>query len=128
MGCGRAECYERQQAILRTMEGKHVMSALLYIDEMGPVLKTDIYRDVSGGACIAGKIESLEELGMAEIYNRSGSISCYVCLTPKGRRVATTIKLMQQVIDDGLITRRSARKGRGCSEQVTEEDVLPDIG
>jgi len=97
-GSEKATSWERQQALLRMLEGKHMMSCLLYIDDTAPVLKTDICRDVPGNGMM-NNLSMLEELGLIEPY-RKDSESCYFTLTPKGKHAATTFRMMQQIIDD----------------------------
>jgi DNA-binding PadR family transcriptional regulator len=77
-----------------------MMASLLYIDDAEPVLKTDIYRDVSGGVSILSKLNTLEDLGLIESYSKPRSNSSFMVLTPKGRRVVATIRLMLPLIDD----------------------------
>ena len=120
----KADRYERQQAILELMESRHMKSILLYVDETEPVLKTDIYRDVAAGGSLREKLDILQDLGLIDAYTKPGARPCYMALTPKGRRVVATIRLMLQIIDDGPDgRRRSGRKGGERLDKVTEDDL-----
>lgn len=100
---------ERRERILRSFEGKHALSCLLYIGDFGPVLRTEIYRDVSGGAGMAERIDVLKRLGLAEEYRRGRS--CYIGLTPKGRCVVSTLRLMLDIAE-------------GCPDRENETDSV----
>jgi chromosome segregation and condensation protein ScpB len=91
---------ERRERILRSFEGKHALSCLLYIGDFGPVLKTDIYRDVTRGMSMTGKVDSLMELGLVEVYKGEKGRACYLTLTPKGRCVTAIVRLMLDVAED----------------------------
>ena len=52
---------------MRALEGKHVLSIILYIKDRGSCMKTDIYNDVSQNPRSLEKVEVLESLGLVTI-------------------------------------------------------------
>ena len=52
---------------MRLLEGKHVLSILMYIRDKGSCMKTDIYNDVSQNPRSLEKVEVLESLGFVTI-------------------------------------------------------------
>ena len=81
------------------LEGKHVMSIILYLDRMSPVLKSDLYNDISRAATMADKLDDLRSLGIIEIYWTVKANSNVIVITDKGRRVASVIREMTDVVD-----------------------------
>ncbi len=88
---------------LRILEGKHVLSMILYIDENSPVMKTDIYSEISRSAGMSDKLDSLREAGLIEIYGSEDARTDYIILTEKGKNVASKIRLMLELIDSNHI-------------------------
>ncbi len=84
---------------LEMLEGKYVLRILLYLDKMSPVLKTDIYNDLSRSAGMSDKIEDLHHLGLLEMYSTSRANACVVVITDKGRKVVEIIRQMIDMVD-----------------------------
>ena len=82
----------RARSSLSVMESKHMLSIIVYLDRMSPVLKSDIYNDISRCSNMADKLEDLRSLGLLEIYNTGRTNSNVVMITEKGRKVAESIK------------------------------------
>ena len=84
---------------IEILEGKYVLRILLYLDKMSPVLKTDIYNDLSRSAGMSDKIEELHQLGLLEMYSTSRANACVVVITDKGRKVVEIIREMVEMVD-----------------------------
>ena len=82
------------------LEGKHVLSLIMYLDKMSPVLKSDVYSDISRTAGMAEKLDDLREMGLIEIYNTVRSNSNVIVITDKGRAVANMIKDIVGMVED----------------------------
>ncbi|MBE6519317.1 MAG: hypothetical protein E7Z70_07295 [Thermoplasmata archaeon] len=74
------------------LEGKHVLTLILYIDAMSPVLKSDIYNNVSRSGGMVEKIEDLVELGLVKVYCTARTNSQILVITEKGKLVAGLIR------------------------------------
>ena len=76
------------RSTLEILESKHVISILMYLDEMSPVLKSDIYNNLSRSATMAEKIEDLRKIGRVDVYWTAKANTNVVVITDKGRRIA----------------------------------------
>ncbi len=85
---------------IQMLEGKHVLSLIMYLDKMSPVLKSDVYSDISRTAGMAEKLDDLREMGLIEIYNTVRSNSNVIVITDKGRAVASMIKDIVGLVED----------------------------
>ena len=95
----RKEDSKTKRTVLRTMEGKYVMSILCYINSMSPVVKSDVYNNISRANNMANKIKDLEELGLIRIYKTTKTNTNVIVVTPKGKKVANQIMLMVNTIE-----------------------------
>ena len=69
---------------IRSLEGKHVLSTIMFLGEYGAAAKTTIYENVSKNPRMPDKLEDLERAGLVAIQ---GGYPSRVELTPKGREV-----------------------------------------
>lgn len=83
---------------------RHMLALILYIERMQPVLKCDIYNDISRGAGMAEKINDLHRL--IEVYQTARYNSNIIVLTDKGRRTAENIRQMVGTIRAGIGSRK----------------------
>ena len=88
------------KATVEILEGKHVLSTLLYISRLSPVLKSDIYNDISRCSTMPEKLEGLQSAGLVEIHHTGRTDSNVIIITEKGRKVADLINEMLVSIDD----------------------------
>lgn len=95
----RREDSKTKKTTLRMMEGKYVMSILCYINQMAPVVKSDVYNNISRANNMASKIDDLETLGLIRIYRTAKTNTNVIVMTPKGKKVADMIMLMVNTID-----------------------------
>ena len=84
-----------ERTALEILEGKHVLSLLLYLNTMSPVTKSDIYNDVARQN-MAGKIEDLRKLGLVQVFFTGRTNANVVVITEKGRAVA---ELLSEILD-----------------------------
>ena len=68
---------------------------------MSPVLKSDLYNDISRGSGMPGKIEALQKMGLLEIYYTARTTANVIVITDKGKKVASVIRDMLNIIDNG---------------------------
>ena len=87
------------KSTVEVLEGKHVLSLLLYISRLSPVLKADIYNDISRCSTMPEKLEDLKKTGLVEIYHTGRTNSNVIVITEKGRKVADLIQEMLDRID-----------------------------
>ena len=90
---------EQKKTSLKVLEQKHVLSLILYLDKMSPVLKTDIYNDISRCTNMLEKLEGLRSIGLVEIYNTGRTNSNIIVITEKGRGVAKLIGELKTLIE-----------------------------
>lgn len=76
------------RSTLEILESKHVISILMYLDEMSPVLKSDIYNNISRSATMAEKIDDLKKIGLVDVYWTAKANTNVVVITDKGRKIA----------------------------------------
>jgi hypothetical protein len=88
------------RSTIQKLEGKHVLSMLLYINEMSPVLKSDIYNNVSRSAGMVDKLNDLYEMGLVKIYLTVRSGSNVVVITDLGRKIAQLVWDTIDLIDN----------------------------
>ena len=102
----RAEQREKGRGTLEVLEGKHVMSCLLFIEEKEPVLKSDIYNNISRSAGMVEKINELCGLGLINIYETARTHSNVIVLTDKGHRTVSAIRHLISIAEDSAGTIR----------------------
>ena len=90
----------REATILDILESKHVLTILMYVGKMSPVVKSDIYNDVSRCSNMGEKIEALSDLGLIKIYRPARTKTNVVVITDKGKEVVARIQGILDVIDD----------------------------
>jgi len=95
----RKEDSKTRKTTLRMMEGKYVLSILCYISQMSPVVKSDIYNNISRANNMPKKIDDLEKLGLIRIYRTAKTNTNVIVITPKGKMVADQIMLMVNTIE-----------------------------
>ncbi|WII07178.1 hypothetical protein PED39_06195 [Methanomassiliicoccales archaeon LGM-RCC1] len=84
---------------LEKLEGKHVMSMILFIDSMSPVVKSDIYNSISRSANVVSKLDGLRDMGLIEMYHTGRTNMSVIVITEKGRKIASVIRQMIDTID-----------------------------
>ncbi len=84
---------------LDRLEGKHVLSLILYIDRMSPVMKSDIYSDISRSMNISDKLNMLYKMGLIDIFQTVRNNSNVFVITDKGHSIAQHIREMLEVIE-----------------------------
>ena len=87
------------ETVLDKLSSKHMLTTLLYVAKMSPVMKSDIYNDVSRCSNMAEKIDTLYSMGLINIYQAVRTKSNIVVITERGRRVAETLEEMIDVIE-----------------------------
>ncbi len=90
---------KKGNSALNILEEKHMMSMIVYIDEMSPVLKGDIYNNISRSTNMASKIDELASIGLVQIYRTVNVSSNVIVITEKGRKVAALIRDMVDAIE-----------------------------
>ena len=86
--------------MVQKLEGKHMLSLILYLDNMAPVIKTDVYNDVARSSSMLTRIDDLEAMGIVRIYPTGRTNNKVVTMTDKGREVAKVIRKMIEVIEE----------------------------
>ena len=84
---------------LQKLEGKHMLTMIVYLSRMSPVLKSDIYNDVARSAGIAAKLEDLRDMGIIEIYCTGRTNNNVIVMTEKGRKVARKLEALISLIE-----------------------------
>lgn len=89
-----------KKTTLRVLEGKYVLSILCYISQMSPVVKSDVYNNISRANNMVKKIDDLEELGLIKIYKTARTNTNVIVITKKGKIVADHVMMMVKAIED----------------------------
>ena len=92
--------YSGERSTLDKLEGKHVLSMILYIDKMSPVMKTDIYSDVSRSNNMSEKLKDLSDMGIVDVYSTVKGSGNVFMITEKGRRISGLIDDIVKIIDE----------------------------
>ena len=90
-----AVLWNRAMESMRVMESSHVMSLLVYLKEMGPSTKMDIYRHVARGSNMPEKLVTLESMGIIRMEKSGKTI---VSLTEAGEVVAKHFRSVMYLI------------------------------
>ena len=96
----RKRSQDQNKSVIESLEGKYILSLILYLDKMSPTVKSDIYNDISRSATMPGKIDTLRKLGIVEVYRTTHTNTNVVVITEKGRKVAEAIKDMLDIIEE----------------------------
>lgn len=97
---GRYKKEPRERTVVQKLEGKHMLSLILYLDSMAPVIKTDVYNDVARSSSMLTRIDDLEEMGIVKIYATGRTNNKVVTMTDKGREVAQMIRKMIEITEE----------------------------
>lgn len=87
------------RTVIQRLEGKHMLSLILYLDKMAPVIKTDVYNDVSRSSSMLTRISDLEAMGIIKIYTTGRTNNKVVTMTDKGKEVAMMIRKMIEIAE-----------------------------
>ena len=112
---------------IELLEGKHVMECILYIEATQPVLKSDIYANVTRAQSMAKKLDDLRRFGLIEIYQTARFNSNVIVLTKKGERTAEAIRQMLSIADgssEAYYRCRRRRRYRGVSRSFKNRKSL----
>jgi len=88
-----------EESTLDKLCSKHVLTTLMYVAKMSPVMKSDIYSNVSRCSNMAEKIDILYSFGLIDIYYAARTRSNIIVITPKGKQVAEVIDEIISIID-----------------------------
>lgn len=88
---------DRPRTYLDMLGEKHMMELIVYVDRRSPVMKSDVYENVSKSSSIPVKISELEALGIVNVYQIAKNNSNVLMITPKGRRIA---RLINDILDE----------------------------
>lgn len=83
---------------LERLEGKHVLTMIMYIDSHSPLTKTDIYNDISRSTGVMRKIDELRDMGLIDIYTTGRTNLNVIVITEKGKQVAEVIRSMIDIL------------------------------
>ena len=89
-----------ERTVVQKLEGKHMLSLILYLDSMAPVIKTDVYNDVARSSSMLTRIDDLEDMGLVKIYATGRTNNKVVTMTDKGREVAQMIRKMIEITEE----------------------------
>ena len=89
-----------EKTVVQKLEGKHMLSLILYLDNMAPVIKTDVYNDVARSSSMLTRIDDLEAMGIVRIYPTGRTNNKVVTMTDKGREVAKVIRKMIEITEE----------------------------
>ena len=89
----------KEKTVLEMLEGRHVLSTILYLDEVAPVMKCDIYKEISRSAGMKDKVQDLYDMGLVQIYATGRTNAGVVVMTAKGKEVAKTIRDILDLIE-----------------------------
>ena len=89
-----------ERTVVQKLEGKHMLSLILYLDSMAPVIKTNVYNDVARSSSMLTRIDDLEDMGLVKIYATGRTNNKVVTMTDKGREVAQMIRKMIEITEE----------------------------
>ncbi len=85
---------EDKRSTLDMLQEKYIMTLILYIDENSPVLKTELYSNISRSPVMKGKIDDIRSMGLIEIYSSIHNTTNVITITEKGKKIASIIREM----------------------------------
>ena len=83
---------------LQMLEGKHVLTMIVYIYYMSPVIKTHIYTNVAKCSTINDKLDALKSLGIIRIHSTTRTNTSIIARTNKGKLVAFGLITIVRII------------------------------
>lgn len=84
---------------VQKLEGKHMLTLILYLDSLSPVVKSDVYNDISRSVNMASKLNDLYEMGIIEIFGTGRTNTNVILITEKGRKAARMIRELIGIIE-----------------------------
>ena len=81
----------RKRTTVEVLEGKHVLSLIIYINKMSPVIKSDILNNVTKCSNLDSKLAEIEKMGLVKTYRLARSNTIVYVATPKGKEVTGMI-------------------------------------
>jgi len=76
------------RSTVQKLEGKHVLSLIIYINRMSPVIKSDILNNVTRCSNLDSKLGDIEAMGLIKAYRLARSNTIVYVATPKGKEVS----------------------------------------
>ena len=87
---------------IRALEGKHMISILLYLNINDRCKKIEIYDNVSNNPRLPDKLDELEAMELITQFKDSDSRSMIIALTPKGKMVAQRLSELERLIRSNI--------------------------
>jgi len=85
---------------LERLQGKHILDIILYVSRMSPVVKSDVYNDISRSSNMPEKIADLYDMGLIDVFSTGRTNNNVIVITEKGKAVAEKILSIIDVIED----------------------------
>jgi len=101
----------KERSALQKLESKHMLSILVYIDSMSPVVKSDIYNNISRCSNMSEKLTDLYGMGLIDIYKTAYANTNVVIITEKGHQVVGYIKQIAEILGGSDIGERGGGQG-----------------
>lgn len=95
----RRSANTRKKTTIDVLEEKHVLSTILYINRTSPVMKSDVYNDISRSSSMSDKLCDIENLGLIDVYQTIRNNSNILMITDKGRKVAGLIEDLVRILE-----------------------------
>ncbi len=86
----------------RVLEGKHMISILLYLNINDKCKKIEIYENVSNNPRIPDKLDILESAGLLKQSKDTDSRSMIISLTEKGKMVSQRLSELDRLMKTDL--------------------------
>ena len=96
----RGDIKRNSRTVLEILEGRHTLSLLVYVDSACPVMKSDIYNNVSRSGNMAEKIDDLVRLGLLNSYETGKPNSQIITVTRKGHETAELLRSIVDILED----------------------------
>lgn len=85
---------------VKLLEGKHMISTLLFIDGNDGCMKTDLYRAVSTNPRMPEKLDTLEAAGLLVQDSSGNANTVRLYITESGRKVAAMLRSIDDAIKE----------------------------